>query len=161
MPRPAKGATLSAEQLAFLQSGVAIDLATRDEHHAPRLARGLGCRVGPRGQVTVFMANRLADDFLHAVTTTRTIAAVFCLASTHRAIQLKGSDAAVAPARKTDRQIVERVTQAFAVDIACFGLDERFARAEMTYRPEELMAITFTPDVVFEQTPGPSAGTRL
>ncbi len=155
-------AALSAEHAVFIQGGLAIDLATRDHRNIPRVARAIGCRVSPdRRRVTLIVANRVIDRFIDALEGTRAIAAVFCLASTHRAIQIKGSDAVIEPVRETDRELVERAIAAFGEDIGRFGYDETFARAEMTYRPEELIAITFTPDPVYEQTPGPKAGARL
>ncbi len=160
--RPAKPALLSAEHASFIQGGVAIDLATRDHRNMPRIARALGCRVAPnRRRVTVIVANRMIDNFIEALKATRAIAAVFCLASTHRAAQIKGSDAVIEPIRKTDQSLVEQAIAAFAADLISLGFEEAHARVDTTYRPNELIAISFTPDAVYEQTPGPRAGAPL
>ena len=161
-----KPAPLGAEHTTFIQGGVALDLATRDHRNIPRVARGICCRVAPdRGRLTIIVANQGIDRFIEALKATQAIAAVFCLASTHRAIQIKGSDAVVEPIRPTDRDLVEQTINAFGADIARMGYDaayaHAFARAELEYRPEELIGIAFTPDPVYEQTPGPKAGARL
>lgn len=162
MSEHSKPAPLSEEHAVFIQGGVAIDAATRDHRNIPHLARIIGCRVTEdRSRVTLIVANRAIDRFVEALRATGAIAAVFCLASTHRAIQIKGSDAVIEPIRNTDCDLVEQTIMAFTADIARIGFGEAHARADMTYRRNELIAITFTPDPVYEQTPGPKAGTRL
>lgn len=157
-----KPAPLSEEHAAFIQGGVAIDLATRDHHNVPRIARAICCRVSPdRDRLTIIIGNRAIDRFIEALQGTGAIAAVFCLASAHRAIQIKGSNAVIEPILESERVLVEQAIAAFGLDIRAFGYDETFARVEMAYQPEELIAITFTPDPVYEQTPGPKAGPRL
>jgi hypothetical protein len=153
---------LSAEHATFIQGGVAIDLAARDHRNVPWVARAIACRVAPdRRRLTVIFANRMIDRFVEAVQGTKMIAAVFCLPSTHRAVQIKGSDARIESAMLGDETLVERTIAAFAADIMKFGFSEEYARMEMSYRPVELSAITFTPDAVYEQTPGPQAGKRI
>ena len=160
--RPIKPIPLSAEHAAFIQGGVAMDLATRDTRNIPSLARAIGCRVSAdRRCVTVIVANRMIDRFIAALKGTQMIAGVFCLASTHRAVQIKGSDAVIEPIEETDVALVEKTIAAFAADIVTMGYEEGHACADMTYRPEELIAITFTPDAVYQQTPGPDAGKQL
>lgn len=153
---------LNAEHASFVQSGVAIDLATRDHRNMPRVARAICCRVSPdRRRLTLIVANRAIDRFIEALKGTQAIAAVFCLASTHRALQIKGSDAVIEPIRETDQALIEQAIAAFTADLVLLGYDAACARVETAHRPDELIAITFTPDPVYEQTPGPKAGTRL
>jgi hypothetical protein len=160
--QPGKPTPLSVEHAEFLQGGLAIDLATRDRRNIPSLARAIGCRIAPdRSRLSVLVANRMIDRFIAALTDTQMIAAVFCLASTHRAVQVKGTDAVIEKALPTDVALVEQTITEFAADIVKLGFEEAHARADMTYRPEELIVITFTPDAVYEQTPGPDAGKRL
>jgi hypothetical protein len=153
---------LSAEHATFIQGGVAIDLAARDHRNMPRVARAIACRVAPdRRRLAVVFANRMIDRFVESLQGTKMIAAVFCLPSTHRAVQIKGSDARIEPTIGSDAALVERTIASFAADIMKFGFSEEYARMEMAYRPEELIAVTFTPDAVYEQTPGPQAGKRI
>ncbi len=160
--RSSQPGPLSAEHAAFIIGGLAIDLATRDHRNIPRVARCIGCRVSAdRRRLTLIVANYMIDRFVEALRATRTIAAVFCLASTHRAVQIKGSDAVIEPALATDVALVERTIAAFAADIVLLGYAEAHARVDMMYRPEELIAIAFTPDAIYEQTPGPNAGKPL
>lgn len=159
---PSNSIVLSAEHAEFIQGPLAIDLATRDRRNFPRVARCIGCRVTPdRKRITLIVANRLLERFMDALQETRAIAAVFCLASKHHAIQIKGSDAVVEAAQPTDQALVERLIAGAGADFVLCGFDEGFVRGEMTYRPAELVAISFSPDAVFEQTPGPQAGTAI
>ncbi|MFN0314565.1 MAG: hypothetical protein ACKVQA_05985 [Burkholderiales bacterium] len=160
--RPTHPPPLSEEHVQFIQGGVAIDLATRDFRNIPRVALGIGVRVSPdRRRVSLIVADRMIGRFTEALKGTRAIAAVFALPSTHRAIQIKGSDAVIEAVLETDQALVEKTIAAFAADLLPWGVPEAAARAVMTYRPNELIAISFTPDAVYEQTPGPKAGTRL
>jgi hypothetical protein len=152
---------LGAELATFIQGGVAIDLGTRDQRNVPRVARAGACRVTTdRNRVTVFAANRINRRFIDALAQSRTIAAVFCLASTHRAVQIKGFDAVIESDSEVDLALIERAVSAFVSDIITIGFTEEQARADVGVlsSPGEIIAISFTPEAIFEQTPGPRAG---
>jgi hypothetical protein len=152
---------LGAELAMFIQGGVAIDLGTRDHRNIPRVARAGACRVATdRNRVTVFAANRVNVRFINALRQTRAIAAVFCLASTHRAVQIKSCDAAIEFATQAEMILIERAMSAFVSDIIKIGFTEEQARADVGVlsSPDDVIAISFTPESIFEQTPGPRAG---
>jgi hypothetical protein len=153
---------LDEEHAAFLQGGVSMLAASRDPANAPKLARALGCRVAPdRRRVTVFLAAYQAAEVLAAIRTTGTIAVGFNLPSTHRSLQLKGTDAVVSALEPGDLEIAARYVAAFVADIRLLGYEERLGRALLAFEPAELVAVGFTPSLAFVQTPGPRAGARL
>jgi len=153
---------LDADHIAFVQSGVSIDVAGRDVHNVPAIARAVGCRVSPDGQrVTVFVPRAFGARLLTALAATGAVAAVFCHASTFRTIQLKGSDASLGPVTGEDLTHVRAAVAAFVADIASMGHSEPLALAAATHDPSDLAGVAFTIDAAFVQTPGPSAGARI
>jgi hypothetical protein len=153
---------LDEEHAAFIQSGVSILAASRDPANAPKLARAVGCRVAPdRRRVVVLLAASQATGLLAAIRATRAIAVGFNEPSTHRAFQLKGTDAAVSVPEAGDPKTAARYVDAVAADICRLGWNDAFARALVAFDPAELVAIAFTPSAAFDQTPGPRAGARL
>jgi hypothetical protein len=145
--------------------GLAVVVGTRDERLVPELARAWGIHVLERGDelalcVPVASSRRtlanLADNGQLAVTLT--------VPSTYRSFQIKGRSLGIAPATADDLARVERHHQAFAIEVRAVGLSpERAARlyeAETEASPE-LMTVRMAIEDVFDQTPGPGAGSRL
>lgn len=154
--------TLDADCCAFVQSGVGIDVAGRDIHNVPVVARAVGCRVSDdRKRVTLVVPRRFGARFLKAAETTGAVAAVFCHPSTLRSLQIKGTDAAIGPVIEADRAQVRVAVEAYVADVVALGYPESLARLEVGYEPDDLMGVTFTIAAAFIQTPGPTAGARL
>jgi hypothetical protein len=89
------------------------------------------------------------------------IAVVFSQPSTHRTIQLKGTDARVARVSPRDRDLVERHRAAWVDELTAIGYRPEFARAVHGDTPDAMVALVFTPTAAFQQTPGPGAGDKL
>ena len=153
---------LDEANAAFIQSGVSLIAASRNAANMPTLARALGCRVSAdRRRVTVFVARSQAAVLLDNVVATGTVAVVFTQPSSHRAIQLKGSDAKLLPLEAGDRKIMTALVEGFATELAPLGYSGAFVRALLACPPEDVVAIAFTPDAAFSQTPGARAGAPL
>ncbi|HTO47405.1 MAG TPA: hypothetical protein VML91_07180 [Burkholderiales bacterium] len=153
---------LDAEHAAFIQGAVSIVAGSRDAANVPRLARALGCRVSDdRRRVTVFLAAFQAAALLAAIRAEGAIAVAFNLPSTHRAFQLKGTDATVVPLDASDVEWAKRYADAFVADIGLLGYSGALGRALLWFEPAELTGVTFTPSAAFEQTPGPRAGEKV
>ena len=89
---------LDAELAAFLESGVSIHAASRDAGCVAHLSRAIGCRVdADRRRVTLFLLASQSGAILADFRANGAIAAVFSLPTSHRTVQLKGRDAALAP----------------------------------------------------------------
>jgi len=153
---------LDEANLDFIASGVSIFVASRDISNVPTLVRALGCRIAPdRQRISVFVASFQCLALLQDVRATRVIAAVFSQPSTHRTIQLKGTDAAVEQLENGDADIMQLQARAFAADLALLGYPPILAQTMLAYAPNEVVAITFTATAAFVQTPGPRAGAPL
>jgi hypothetical protein len=150
------------DHAAFMQGGVSVVVASRNSAMVPDVVRGCGCRVSrDRRRVTVLVEPGRASELLGDIRLTGTIAVVFSEPSTHRTIQLKGTDATIVPVTAADRRIAERHLGAWVEELVSVGYSADFAAAVRGRAEAGLTAITFTPTSAFEQTPGPAAGTRL
>ena len=153
---------LDEDNAAFIETGISIVAASRDDALVPSIARASGCRVSAdRRAVSVFLPLRQAAELVADVRRCRRVAVVFSRPSTHRTLQLKADDARVRPATDEEAAIVARYVEAFAREIGALGHTSEQARAMFAFAAGDLGAIDFTPNAAFEQTPGPKAGSPL
>jgi hypothetical protein len=160
-PVPAPTA-VDAANAHFIQGGVSIIVSSRDAANQPNLVRALGCRVArDLKRVTIVVASTQAESLLADIRNNARIAVVFTHPSTHRSLQLKGSDAAVVRTLVSDKDLVAAYCDAMVVELEKMGVSEAHTRVMLTHKAEDLVAIAFTPSSAFVQTPGPDAGAPL
>lgn len=153
---------LTDPTVAFIEREVAIDLASASADHHPSSCRGFACRVSPdRQRLTLFVRREEARQLLQDVVTQDAIAVVFCLPETEAALQIKGRQIALSAARADDMLDIQRYRDAFIDGIVRIGHPRLFAEAYMAVDAGQMMAVSFQPEAVFEQTPGPRAGQRV
>jgi len=154
---------LDAEHAAFVVlPGISITAASRGSDYRPRLGRALGCCVAEdRSRVTVLIPADQYPELVQALRASRAVAAVFSQPSTHRTIQLKGTDAEVLPADAADRAHAARWQAGFVAELAALGYDRELVGTFLWCEPANLVAAGFTPCAAFQQTPGPGAGAPL
>lgn len=156
-------APLIDEELeAFLQSGASLHAASRGATNAPCLMRALGCRVSPdRRQVTILLAASQCGTMLADFAQNGAIAFVASLPSTHRTVQLKGTDAKAGAPQPGDEALADRQRAAFRDVLTSMGYDRAMPLALTGGDWSDVVAVTFTPTSAFVQTPGPGAGAAL
>ena len=147
---------------AFIQGGVSMTVASRDERLVPSINKAVGCRVSAdRRQVTMLLfaepAEVLARDIAHC----RQAAVVFSQPSTNRTVQLKGRDVVSVPVQPADVALVRRYIALFAAELGHLGWDQSYVESLFWHEPVHLIAFRFTPEGAFHQTPGPSAGAAM
>ena len=158
MPEP----LLSPSVAAFIQSGLSITLAARDDRLVPSIAKAVGCRVDDdRRAVTILVFADAAEEVCRDVARNGLIAVTFSLPSTNETVQIKGRDARCVPVMPQDIAHARRHVDLFAAELQPLGWDPPYIDAVFWRDPADLMAIRFTPDEAFAQTPGPSAGQAL
>ncbi len=154
---------LTVEQAAFLQGPVSINVGASGRDGWPRVCRAQGCVVArDRRSVTLLLSARRGRDLLDALDAGSGIAAVFSRPSTHATLQLKAAHAARVTLNAVLRADNGRYAQAFADELMGLGFGAEPGQnliAVMT--SSDLAALRFTPDIVFDQTPGPTAGRVL
>lgn len=153
---------LGPDQVAFICGGVGMSAAACRPGALPNLTRCTGARVSRDRQcVTVLVAATPAAAFLDDVRRTGSVAAVFSKPSTHETLQLKGTDARIAPTEPGDPALAARYLDAFVDALVPYGYPEPVIRAFLACAPEDLVAVQFTVAAAFSQTPGPQAGEPL
>ena len=153
---------LTDHTVAFIQREVASDLASCSAQLRPSGCRGFACLVSPdRQRLTIHVRKSEAGQLLEDVRSQDKIAAVFCLPATEVAIQIKGSNVHLLEVDADGIASIERDRHAFVDGIVPLGHDRGFGLAYMSAEPDQMVALEFSPESVFDQTPGPKAGQAM
>jgi hypothetical protein len=154
---------LGAQDVALLRLDfLSMIAASCGPDRTPSTARALGRRFSPDvRQVTLFFSSCDAQELLEHVALTGRIAAVFSVPRTHKALQLKGTDAKVVPLAEGDLQIVTTYRQTFIAHVGDLGYPRPLIETLLACEPDDLAAVAFTPTAAFSQTPGPHAGHAI
>jgi hypothetical protein len=162
MGTSAAASPLKEEQVRFVQGGVAITAASGDAHGHPSLSKAVGCSVTADGRrITVLLRRSQAGALLDDIRRSGAIAVVFSQPSTHHTLQIKATDAVAHEPETVDAGALARYVEAFHREIAPLGYTPEWTRAVLGHTPADLVAVSFTPQALFSQTPGPRAGERL
>ena len=146
----------------MMARGVSVIVGSRDAQLRPSIMRAVGSRIEADGQqVTVYLARRQSRQLLEDLAASGQIAAVFSEPSTHRSVQLKASHVEMRPATAEDEPVLAAYLRSMEVEIASVGFPAHVARTMLAHQLEDVVAVRFTPEQAFEQTPGPRAGAAL
>ena len=160
MPEPVLS-PIGPDQVALLARSVSVIIGSADDARRPHLMRAVGYRLSEdRRRLMVLLTHGGAQDVLADLRRNGRIAVVFSEPSTHRTLQVKGSDAVVSPALADDEELAARYLERFVEEIAQLGFGAEVARTLLAHGGD-LMAVHFTVEAAFEQTPGPAAGEPL
>jgi len=146
--------SLGPDLIRFMTSGLSINAGSGGPDGLPSQCRALGCRVDAGGQVAIFLAAPQAADLLRDVRRSGRVAVVFSDPATHRTLQLKGRDAQVQPPAAGDLKAMSAHAAAFAQCLLPMGFSGPLVHALLHCREEDLVIVAFTPEAVFNQTPG-------
>lgn len=147
---------------AFIGGQRSIIAASRDARGRPSLMRACGLRIDAvHGVLSIFLARSQAARLLDDIAASRRVAVVVSEPSTHRTMQLKGVDARVDPAAPEDLATLPPYADQLDAELQSIGLPPSFARAMIAVDPADVVAVRFTPTEIYDQTPGPRAGTAI
>lgn len=153
---------MNPEDAAFIGGGVSILAAARDGANETTVSRAIGCRVSAdRRQVTIFLSAAQSGALLADIRANGVIAVVFSQPTSHRTIQLKGTDAAVVPLRDDDPHVWAAYRERITAELRRIGFSDVFVRTMLKVSSGDIVAVAFEPSAAFVQTPGPKAGTPL
>jgi hypothetical protein len=148
--------------IAMMARGMSVHVGSRDAQLRPSAMRAMGSSLDAAGgTVTVYLARRQAQQLLADIAETGAIAVMFSSPSTHRTVQLKSGAATSRPAGESDRPVLESYLAAMEQEILRVGYPPAITRALLAFDIADLAAVTFAPEQVFEQTPGPKAGKLM
>ena len=148
------------ETVGLLESGCSISVATVSPDGAPRASRGWGLTVLPDGARVRLLLD--ADDrtTIANLAGGGAIAVTGVAVPTQRAVQLKGqADEPVATSDAGDLARAARHCESFFADV--YSLEGTPVVLLERLRPTAFAACTVTVTDVYDQTPGPVAGSPL
>ena len=155
-------ATLPADLVAMMARGVSVIVGSRDASLRPRVMRGVGSRVEDGGRaVTVYLSRPQSRQVIQDLAATGHIAVVFSEPSTHRSVQLKASRVEMRSAGPEDAPVLAAYLASMEHEVQKVGFGPPMTRAMLAHDLEDVVAVRFTPEQAFEQTPGPRAGAPL
>lgn len=153
---------IDEEHAAFMEGRISLTVGSCGADKRPSVARAAGCRVAPdRKRVRITLSGTQAAAVLAHVRETGRIAAVFSSPPTHRTVQLKGKDAVVEPGTPDDAATVARYRDNFVEVLDPLGFEATMIRTLLAFPDSDIVAVSFTPDEAYSQTPGPNAGSPL
>lgn len=155
-------ALLSPTHVALVNSGISAIVATRDARLRPSLMRAMGAQISPDGLlVTVFLRSSQSAPLLADVEAGGPIAVVFSDPASNHSLQVKSGGARIRPATPGDQAVLRRYLVAMQHCVGQVGYGPDYVAAMLSVPPDDLVALEFTPEAAFDQTPGPHAGTPL
>lgn len=160
-----RAALLTAELETFFERGVSLMLGTRDADLVPELIRGWGPRLSrDRRSVSLCVAKAGSARTLENLRDNGRMAVTCALPLNSSAIQLWGRCIGTAPATRRDLIAVQAHRDAFARVNESIGVRRPFIEAlwqrELAGSPA-MVRIRFVAEQIFNQTPGPDAGSPL
>ena len=155
-------AALPPDLVAIMARGVSVIVGSRDAALRPSLMRAVGSRVEADGRdITVYLSRPQSRQLVQDLAATGHIAVVFSVPSTHRSVQLKASRVEMRNADAHDGPVLARYLASMEHEVQQVGFGPPLTRAMLAHRLEDVVAVRFTPEQAFDQTPGPRAGTPL
>lgn len=158
---PVVAGVLTTELAEFCESGVSIVIAASTREGFPVAGRAKACRILPDGRMRILLAGAFNAPLLAAFDQGSPIAATFSAPHNHRSIQVKALTVRHVTLEEGDHAEVHRQVKAFEDDLVFVHYTRKFSQHYTAYRPEETVAIEFSPVEAFVQTPGPGAGEQL
>lgn len=165
MKRAKSSVSISAELKAFLESGVSVVVGTRDTGLIPEVTRAWGLMVSKdRKSISLCAPLATSSKTLDNLAGNGQMTVCCSLPTSYKTVQLNGQCIETTDPSRTDLAAVERHREAFG------RLNERIGfprqRTETFWRRElessrALIKLRFVPEQVFDQTPGPDAGSLL
>ena len=144
----------------FIQGGVAVGVATRDDDLRPEFGRGWGPEVSAGGRsLRLCVAAPEGSRMRANLDRNGALAVGFSPPTIARAVQVKGVAGAVDEPGADDLKRVERHLGLFVAEAERIGAPAELSRR--MFVGTGLVAVQFSIDEVFDQTPGPTAGRRL
>jgi hypothetical protein len=155
-------ACLTDEMLDLLASGVAHQVGGCTTEGRPLICRALAAEALDDGKLRVLISGVQGFELLDAIRSNGRIALCLVAPGDYRAVHLKGRDAQLSAADgPRERALVAERLRGFAAQLAPFGFPPGYAEALYAVPEGALVAITFTPEGAWSQTPGPGAGHAL
>lgn len=157
--------TIHRELKSFLEGGVSIVVGTRDADLVPEITRAWGLLVS-KGLKSMTLCVPLATSHktLDNLADNGQMTVCCSLPTSYKTVQLKGKGVKTANPSGADLAAIERHREAFGRLNTRIGIPHQrsaaFWKRELETSPV-LIKLRFVPEQIFDQTPGPDAGSTL
>ena len=157
--------TISAELKAFLEGGVSVVVGTRDADLVPEITRAWGLLVSKdRKSFSLCAPLATSHKTLDNLASNGQMTVCCSLPTNYKTVQLKGQCIERSDPSRADLAAVERHREAFRGLNESIGIPrqrtETFWRRELETSPV-LVKLRVVPEQIYDQTPGPDAGSPL
>jgi hypothetical protein len=157
--------TIPRELKSFLEGGLSVVVGTRDADMVPEVTRAWGLLVSKdRKSISLCVPLATSHETLDNLAGNGQMTVCCSLPTSYRTVQLKGKGLKTAHPSREDLAAVERHREAFGRLNKRIGIphqqSEIFWRRELETSPA-LIKLRFIPEQIFDQTPGPDAGSTL
>jgi len=153
---------LSPEHIALISSGVSTIVASHDASGRPSLMRAVGATTTPDGNhITVYLNRPACPQLLADLQATGQIAVVFSEPFSHRAVQVKACRVELRAAGPDDAPVLARYLAGMEHELGRIGFGPNYTRIMLGHQLNDVVAVSFRPELAFDQTPGPKAGACL
>jgi hypothetical protein len=143
----------------FLQQGVAINVGTRNARLEPNASYvGAALVDADRRHLTIYVPQVGAEAVLADLEANGQAAVVFARPEDERACQVKGTFVSQRPATADEEAEVLRQYLGFLHQLSLIGMPGEASRTWVVW---PAVAVRLRVTAVFEQTPGPKAGSVL
>ena len=150
---------IDAQVARFLEEGLDIHIGTRNGQLHPNGARAIAATVEGDGEhMVVFVATIAAARLLPDLESHGLAAVSFARATDDRACQVKGEVLDVRPATDAERQLMSAQSAGALEKLERIGIPRAIFAAWATW---PAVAIRLRVTAIFDQTPGPKAGTVM
>jgi len=142
-----------------LEPGLSILVGTADTAGTPSCCRGIAIQsLDEFETITVFLPVATSHETIHNVATTKQLAVVATHPRDNFATQFKGTALDARLAREDESAFVRQRLDALADVLDRIGVPRRLTH-RVAHWPA--FALTMRVEQVFDQTPGPKAGSRV
>jgi hypothetical protein len=150
---------IAPELAGFLEQGLGIHLGTRDARLQPSGCRALAARVEQDGRrLVVYVPLSAATRVLRDLEDNGQVAVSFGRPEDDRACQVKGSFLESWEATAEEQPFVSAQREGYLRQLERIGIPRAVVAG---WEPWPAVAIRLRVTALFEQTPGPQAGTPL
>lgn len=150
---------MDARLLKSVEPGVSVIVGSVDTEGNPSCCRAVGLRSDDDlATVTVFVPMATSKDTIANVAATRRVAVVTTHPISHCATQLKGIVEHTRLARDEEQSFVVEHFGGFGGVLNAIGYPLRVTRSVVHW---PALALEMRVEEIYEQSPGPKAGTRL
>lgn len=155
--------TLSAEQAAFLQGPLSMNVGAVGRDGWPCVCRAHGAVLArDRRALTVLLSSTRSRAVLDAIDAGSGVTLVASRPATHATLQFKAATAERVAVKARHRALNAHYAKAFGGELAALGFGDALVEGLVAMlTASDLVALRFVPQIVFDQTPGPQAGRVL